>query len=327
MAELQQMLDYDFMRRALLAALLVGIIAPMVGIFVVQRGLSLIGDAIGHVALAGVAIGVLLGTEPIWSALVVSVVAAIGIELLRLREDTASDVAIALLFYAGIALGVVLLSSTAAGGDASLQNVLFGAISTTTSQDLVTFSVIGGVAVALVLLLRHRLFAVAQDELFSRSQGLPVTFLNMLLSVLVAATIVMSMRVVGLLLVSALMVVPNAAAQRLVHGFTAAWLIAIGLGALSSVGGVAISYQLDLPSGGTIVLVTLALYLLVALLGAALHRARVGRHRRSHTDEHHTHEHHPECGHPMVRHGDHVDYRHGGHLHHPHGDHYDEHRV
>lgn len=319
-----EMLQFEFMQRALLAALLVGVVAPMVGIFIVQRGLSMIGDALGHVALAGVGIGLVMHTQPVWSALVVAVAAALLIETLRARGGTGSDVVIALMLHAGIALGVVLLSTSPAAGGTGLENYLFGAITTTTRADLVTFAVLGLVVVAATTLLRPRLFAVAQDEEYSRSQGLPVTALNMLLSALVAVTIVMSMRVVGLLLISALMVVPNASAQRLTRGFAAAWWCAIAIGAVSAVGGVTLSYSHDLPSGGTIVLVTVAIYAAVIVATEVMHRVRIGRHRRATTSEHHEHEHHPDCGHTPVPHGDHVDYLHGDHLHHPHAGHYDE---
>ncbi|WP_462417747.1 metal ABC transporter permease [Kytococcus sp. Marseille-QA3725] len=320
-----EMWDLDFMRRALVAALLIGLTAPMVGIFVVQRGMSLIGDAIGHVALAGVAIGVVLNQAPVGVALVVSVFAAVVVELVKHRGGAASDVALALLFYTGIALGVVLISSSSAGADAMLTSYLFGAITTTTSADLVTFGVLAALVAGTTLLLRPRLFAVAQDETFSRAQGLPVLGLNILLSALVAMTVVMSMRVVGLLLISALMVVPNAAAQRLTHSFAAAWWIALVLGVVSSVGGVALSYEADLPSGGTIVLLAVGLYALVALVTGVLHALRVRHHRRAPLGEHQDHEHGtPDCDHPAVPHGDHVDHVHDGHLHHPHGAHYDE---
>ncbi|WP_374929972.1 metal ABC transporter permease [Kytococcus sedentarius] len=318
------MLEFEFMQRALLAALLVGVVAPMVGIFIVQRGLSMIGDALGHVALAGVGIGVVMNSQPVWAALVVAVLAALLIEALRARGGTGSDVVIALMLHTGIALGVVLMSSTSAAGSGGLESYLFGAITTTSRTDLVTFALLGLVVVVATTVLRPRLFAVAQDEEYSRAQGLPVTALNMLLSVLVAVTIVMSMRVVGLLLISALMVVPNAAAQRLTRGFAAAWWCAIAIGAVSGVGGVALSYQHDLPSGGTIVLLTVAVYAVVVLTTAVVHRIRVGRHRRARPGEHHEHEHHPDCGHTAVPHGDHVDYLHGDHLHHPHAGHYDE---
>lgn len=317
-----EMLQFEFMQRALLAALLVGVVAPMVGIFVVQRGLSMIGDALGHVALAGVAIGVMLQSQPVWTALVVAVAAAVLIEGLRARGGTGSDVAIALMFHTGIALGVVLISTSPGGGN--LENFLFGAITTTTPADLITFAVLGVVVAVTTAVLRPRLFAVAQDEQFSRSQGLPVTALNMLLSALVAVTIVMSMRVVGLLLISALMIVPNAAAQRITRSFAAAWWTAMGLGAIAAVGGVTTSYQFDLPAGGTIVLLAVALYAAVVLVTAVMHQVRVRRHRTAAHTEHHAHEHHPDCEHPSVPHGDHLDYLHGDHLHHPHEGHYDE---
>ena len=124
------LLQYDFMQRALLAALLVGLTAPLVGVFLVQRRLSLIGDGIGHVALAGVAIGVLTGHQPVLTALVVAALAAVAIEVIRMRGGASGDVVLAIMFYGGIALGVVLMARAPAGG-ASLNSDLFGAITTT----------------------------------------------------------------------------------------------------------------------------------------------------------------------------------------------------
>src|SRR3954462_1067788 len=136
------MLQYEFMQRAFLAAMLVGLTAPTVGVHLVQRRLALIGDGLGHVALAGVAIGVLTGGEPVLTALVVAVVGAVSIELIRSRGRTGADIALAVLFYGGIAAGVVLLSRASEGTPANINQYLFGAITTTTSSDLATFAVL-----------------------------------------------------------------------------------------------------------------------------------------------------------------------------------------
>ena len=317
-----ELLSYDFMQRALLAALLVGIAAPMVGVFLVQRRLSLIGDGMGHVALAGVAVGVLTGTAPVLTALVAAVAAAVVVELIRARGRTSGDVALAVLFYGGIAAGVVVISQSSSGTASNLTAYLFGAITTTTSGDLWVFAALAAVVVGTTWLLRPRLFAVANDEEYARATGLPVTALNIALAVLTAVTVVVAMRVVGLLLISALMIVPNAAAQLLASSFRSAirWAVLIGVG--SSVGGVALSFYANTPSGGTIVLLAIAVFLAAAVGTGTWARVR----RRAHVEaETHDHEHGPGCGHPAVVHGDHVDYLHDGHRHAPHGGHYDEH--
>ena len=317
-----ELLDYGFMQRALLAALLIGLTAPAVGVHVVQRRLALIGDGMGHVALAGVAVGVLTTGAPVLTALVAAVLGAVVVELVRARGRTGGDVALAILFYGGIAAGVVIISQAEGGTPANLTAYLFGAITTTTPGDLVVFAGLAVVVLVTTVGLAPRLFAVSNDEEYARAAGLRVLPLNLLLAVMVAGTVVISMRVVGLLLVSALMVVPVATAQLLTGSFRATLLAAMGIGLVVSVGGVATSYYADTPSGGTIVLLAIGLFT-VAATGSALRRLL---HRDVHDEaEDHLHEHGPGCGHEPVPHGDHTDYLHHGHRHAPHGAHYDEH--
>ncbi len=317
-----EILSIDFMQRALIAAFLVGTVAPMVGIFVVQRRMSLIGDGMGHVALAGVAVGLFTDRSPVLTALVAAVLAAIVIELLRARGRTSGDMALAIIFYGGIAAGVVIISKAPDGTPANLMKYLFGSILTVRESDLVVFGVLAVIIAVTTWVLRPRLFAVANDEEYARAVGLPVLALNIVLAVLTATTVVIAMRIVGLLLISALMIVPNAAAQLLAGSFRSGLRWAIGLGLVSALGGVLISYPLNTPSGGTIVLVAVALFIAIAAGTGMAQRVRGGRHDVA---ERHDHEHGPECGHEGVPHGDHVDYVHDGHRHAPHQSHYDEH--
>jgi zinc transport system permease protein len=317
-----ELLSLDFMRQALVAAVLVGLAAPMVGVFLVQRRLSLIGDGMGHVSLAGVAVGVLTGQQPVFTALVAAVLAAVAIELIRAKGRTSGDIALAVMFYGGIAAGVVIIAKAPSGSAASLTAYLFGAITTTSQQDLWVFAGLAVVVLAATWLLRPWLFAVANDEEYARASGLPVTGLNIALAVLTAVTVVVSMRVVGLLLISALMILPNATAQLLGRSFRAMLRWAVLIGVVSSVGGLVTSYYAETPSGGTIVLVAIAIFIAAAVTTAALAQARARRHRRA---ERHEHEHGPGCGHEALEHGDHVDYVHDGHRHAAHEGHYDEH--
>ena len=315
-------LTYDFMQRALIAAFLVGLAAPMVGVFLVQRRLSLIGDGMGHVALAGVAVGVVTKQAPVLTALVFAVLAAVVIELVRARGRTSGDVALAVMFYGGIAVGVVVFGMSRGGTPTNLASYLFGAIATTTGGDLVVFAVLALVVVALTWALRPRLFAVANDEEYARATGMAVTALNITLAVLTAVTVVVAMRVVGLLLISALMIVPNATAQLLAGSFRSAIRMAVVIGVVCSVGGVWTSYYADTPPGGTIVLLAIALFLAASAYGALRGRVAGRRHLEA---ERHEHEHGPDCGHPAIEHDRHVDYLHDGHRHAQHGGHYDEH--
>jgi zinc transport system permease protein len=325
-----EILEYGFMQRALLASLMVGLVAPAVGVFLVQRRLSLLGDGLGHVALTGVAVGVLTSSAPVGTALVAAVLGAILIELVRARGRTSGDVALAVLFYGGIAGGVVLLSLAPRGQATNLDAYLFGAITTTSTSDVTVFVLITVVVLGVVALLGRRLYAVSDDEEYARAVGLPVLALNTVLAALVACTVVLSMRVVGLLLISALMIVPSAVAQILARSFRTTIYLACAIGVVVSVSGTTASYYAGTPSGGTIVLLAIALFLLVTAVAAIRDASARRRHRRR-ADVHaaHPHEHGQGCGHAPVPHGDHVDYDHDGHLHAPHrtgaGLHYDEH--
>ncbi len=317
-----EILRYDFMQRALLASLLVGLTAPAVGVFLVQRRLALIGDGLGHVALTGVALGLLTGTAPVLVALACAVAGAVVIELVRARGRATADVALAVMFYGGIAGGVVLMGLAPEGTPGNLTRYLFGSITTTTGQDLLVFAVLGLVVLAVVTGLAARLFAVSNDEEYARASGMNVLGTNLLLAVLTAATVVVSMRVVGLLLISALMIVPNGVGQVLARSFRGSVLVAVAVGVVVSTSGTVVSFYADTPSGGTIVLLAIAVFLVAALGGGVRHALHArGRHHR---DEH-GHEHGPGCGHEAVPHGDHVDYVHDGHRHAPHGAAYDEH--
>ncbi len=329
------LLDYDFMRRALLAALMVGAVAPLVGVFVVQRRLSLIGDGIGHVALAGVAVGLLTGGSPTWVALAAAVLAAVGLELVRATGRTSGDLALAMFFYAGIAGGVVLVALAPEGSAANLVAYLFGSITTTTGADLVLFAGLAVLVVVTVALLGRTLYAVCDDEEFARASGLPVLAVNIVLSVLVAATVVLSMRVVGLLLISALMVVPVALAQLVARSFAQTVVLACCTGLVASLVGTTVSFYADTPSGGTIVLLTVAAFLLTALATLGLRRTRALLRRRRHlSSERHDEDDQQVPGeadgeHPAIPHVDHVDYVHDGRHHAPrftpHGVGHDEH--
>ncbi|GAB3281101.1 metal ABC transporter permease [Actinocorallia lasiicapitis] len=276
------MLSYDFMQRALLAAVLIGLAAPAVGTFIVQRRLALLGDGIGHIALTGVAFGLVTSTSPVLGAVVVSALGAIAIELLRSRGRTGGDVALALLFYGGLAGGVLVTNFAPGGSTSNLLAYLFGSISSVSATDL---WVIGGLVAAVLAVLAvfgRELFLLCQDEEVARASGLPVRFLSILLAVTAALTIVVAMRVVGLLLVSALMVVPVAASQQMTRGFKATAALAMVFGVVAAVGGLAGSYQfstgeVNISPGPAIVLVALVLFAAASLGGLLLRRASGGR--------------------------------------------------
>lgn len=254
-------LSLDFMRYAFAAGAFVGLLAPAVGFFLVQRRMSLIGDGIGHVAFAGVAAGYLLGISPVGTALVASVLGAIAIEWLRARRLAAGDQALALLFYTGIAAGVVMISAAGAL-NANLFAFLFGSILTVTRSDLILVGGLGAVGLALVAVLYRALLAASLDEDGARVSGVPVGALNVTLAALAAVTIAVSMRIVGILLIAALMVLPVIAASRIAWSVRSAILLAMAIGVGSVFTGLTISYYADLAPGGAIVLVSAGCFVL-----------------------------------------------------------------
>ncbi|HEY6932113.1 MAG TPA: metal ABC transporter permease [Marmoricola sp.] len=321
-----------FMLRAFLAAAVTGISAPAVGTYLVQRRLSLLGDGIGHICVTGVALGLLTGTAPTLTAVLVAAGGALLIEIIRATGKASGDVALALLFYGGIAGGLMLVSF-AGNGAFALQGYLFGSITTISGSDVAVATVMAAAVVLVALALMPQLFAVSNDEDFARTSGLPVRLYSVLIAVLAALTITVAMRTVGLLLVSALMVIPVATSQQFARSFRRTMLGGMLAGGTAALVGLTTSAFVDVPPGATIVLVSLAGFALTAPVGAAVQRRRRRRvpfptdppSGHLEVDEPHGHEHGPGCGHEAVEHGDHVDYIHGAHRHAVHGGHYDEH--
>ena len=263
------MFESEFMRLAFGAGAIVGVLAPAVGFFLVQRRQSLVGDGIGHVAFAGVAAGILLDVSPVLTALVVrGASAAIAIELLRSRGGAAGDQALALVFYTGIALGVVLVAQAGAL-NVNLFQYLFGSILTITRSDLALIAALGAVGIATIALLYRAFAAVIVDEEGARVAGVPIGSLNVALAALAAVTVALSMRVVGILLVAALMVLPVSAAGRLAWSMRSTLVLSMAIGLGSALAGLTVSYYADLPPGGTIVLVAATVYLGALALSAA----------------------------------------------------------
>nr|WP_296066298.1 metal ABC transporter permease [uncultured Actinoplanes sp.] len=264
--------QYDFMIRALIGALVIGLAAPSLGVYLVQRRLSLIGDGIGHVALTGVGVGLLLHHSPVITAIIVSAIGAVGIELIRQRGRTSGDLALALLFYGGIAGGVVLVGLSDDSSNANLIQYLFGSLITTSPQDIVVIAVLGAAVLVAMTGFRPALFAVSNDEEYARVSGLPVRTLNLLMAVTTAVTVTIAMRTVGLLLVSALMVVPVAAAQQVTRGFRTTMAAAMAIGVVAAGLGVVVSAEVDTAPGATTVILALAGFVAISL-GSGVRRA------------------------------------------------------
>ncbi|MFB7029161.1 MULTISPECIES: metal ABC transporter permease [unclassified Streptomyces] len=269
-----EFLEPAFMQRALIAALLVGITAPAVGVYLVQRRQALMGDGIGHVAMTGVGLGFLLNSSPVWMATLVAVAGSVAMELIRAYGKTRGDLALALLFYGGMAGGVLLINLSPTGSNANLTSYLFGSLTTVSPEDITAITVLAAFVVLVTVGLRRRLFAVSQDEEFARVTGLPVRALNLLIAVTAAVTVTVAMRVVGLLLVSALMVVPVAAAQQLTRSFRATFIGAVLIGIVVSLSGTVTTYYVEAPPGATIVLYAIGVFVLLTALATPLAKRR-----------------------------------------------------
>ena len=252
------------------------IVCPLIGVFLVPRRLSLIADTLAHVALAGVAIGLLVGASPIVGALIVTVVGALGMERLRSHGALQGDAALAVFLSGGFALAVVLIS-LARGFNADLFAILFGSILTVSPADVWLISALGALVVATILLSYRRLFVITLHEDLARTSGVPVTVLNLMLTLLTALTTVVAMRMVGVLLVSAMIVIPTLTGFSLGKSFRRATTVAIVV-ALAAVGiGLTAAYYLSLAAGGAVVLTALLIFAAVAVFRRLPwgHRARV----------------------------------------------------
>lgn len=272
----------DIVRYPLIIAVLIGLTAPVVGTFLVQKRLSLLGDGLGHVALTGVALGWLVGAWTTVSpmdafaipgALLASVVGALAIEYVREVGHTSRDVALAILFYGGIAGGVVIIQ-LAGGTSQNLMGYLFGSLSTVTRSDLWIALILAAVVMVIGVGLTGLLSAVTTDEEFARASGLPVRLVNVLIAVMAALTVTLAMRIVGALMVSALMIVPVAAAQTMVVGFRRTMRTAMLIAVVCAVVGLTVTVYVDLPPGGVIVLLTIGVYAVGLIVRGIVESAR-----------------------------------------------------
>jgi len=246
---------------ALIAAAVVGAAAPAIGTFLVQRRLSLIGDGIGHIALAGVAVGIWLHISPLAGALGFSILGAIGIDRLRRRAPEEGDMALALFFYGSIATAVVVASRTGSF-NVNLFGFLFGQVLTVSNAELITIGALGAAVIVVVSALYRGLLASAIDEEAATVAGVPVDLLNVVLMVLGAVTVGVGMQVVGVLLVAALLVLPVGIARNLVQSFRNTMLVASAVGGIAAIAGLFIANAADTAPSGTIVLVVAALFIL-----------------------------------------------------------------
>jgi zinc transport system permease protein len=262
---LPEFLEYGFMHRAFAAGAVTALICPAIGVFLVPRRLSLIADTLAHVALAGVALGLFIGISPVLGALVMTLAGAVGMERLRSRGALQGDAALAVFLSGGFALAVVLIS-LAQGFNADLFAILFGSILTVSPTDVWLITALGALVVATVGTFYKQLLAITLNEDLARTSGVPVGALNLVLTILTALTTVVAMRMVGVLLVSAMIVIPTLTGFALGRSFRKATAIAIGMALLSVLLGLIAAYYLRLAAGGAVVLMSLLLFALASLI-------------------------------------------------------------
>jgi len=265
MNNLFDIFQYSFMIRAFIAGLMIAAIAPLIGNFLVIKRYSLIADTLSHVALSGVAIGLILGIKPIITTLIITIIAALAIEKLRTDKRIPSESILAMLLPGGLALSIVLMS-VANGFNTNLFSFLFGSITTVTNDDLVVTLILGIFTSFTVILFHKKLLYAAFDEDNAKTRGIPVEFINTILIMLTAITVSISMRIVGVLLIGALMVIPVVTAMQIAKSFLQTISISILFAQLSVIAGLCIAYYLNLPAGGVIVLLSLSIFGIISVL-------------------------------------------------------------
>lgn len=250
--------SYSFMIRAFIAGCLIAITVPLLGNFLVARRYSLISDSLAHVSLAGVGAGLLFGLTPVYLAIPVTVAGALLLEWLRQRQRLSGEISLAILMSGGLALAVVF-ANLAQGSNVDFTSYLFGSITTTTSTDLAVLGLATSLIIGVVLA-RYRAFVhIAFDEDSARISGYNVSFLNYLLATLTAVVVVLSLRIVGGLLISALLVIPVVAASQFTKSFHHTVFASMALGLVSVIGGLFVAFYAGIAAGGAIVLAALAI--------------------------------------------------------------------
>ena len=257
--------QYDFMLRALVGGLLVGVICPIIGLFITLRRMSMIADALSHVCLSGVAAGLLAGVQPVLAAAAFALGSSFLLEGLREKYKNYSELSIAIILSAGVAVAAILIG-LGNGFNGGIMSYLFGSIVLITVEDIYVIALIGIPVLLLTILFIKELFAITFDEETALVSGLPVKLINVCFMALTALTIAVSLRIVGILLVSSLMVLPVAVAMQLAKSFRGTLFAAVATGEVAVLIGLMCSFYLDLSPGGAIVMTLVLMLILVLVL-------------------------------------------------------------
>lgn len=260
-----EIFQYDFMIRAFIAGIAIAIIAPLIGAFLVVRRYSLMSDALAHIALLGVAIGFILKIYPLLTAVITSILAGIGMEKLRSNKQLSGDSVLALFLSGSLAIAVVLIS-VVRGFNVNLFSFLFGSISTVAINDLYFIGALALFSIVVVGGFYKELFLVSLDDELAKANGIKTNIFNFMLIVLAALSVSLAIKIVGALLIGALMVIPVITSIQFKRGFGQTIMIAILISLVSVVSGLFISYYLGWASGGTIVIIALVIFLFSSFL-------------------------------------------------------------
>lgn len=259
------MFFYGFMQRAFQASILISLIAPMLGLFLILRRQSLMADTLSHVSLAGVALGLLLGYDPTWMNILVVVVVAGILEYLRKVYRTYSEISIAILMSGGMAVALVLMGLNDSGATVSIQQFLFGSIVTISVQQVWMLLILTLIIIVLYSVFRKPMYTLTFDEETAYTAGLPIQFMSVMFNILTGVTIALIMPIVGALLVSAILILPAAISIRLSKSFNGVIFIGIGVALVGMILGLVGSYYLGTPPGATITLIYITIFSLIAV--------------------------------------------------------------
>ena len=255
-----EMLEYDFMQRAFLAGILIATLASISGTFIVLKRYSMMSETLAHASLVGVAVGLVAGYNPLWMAVVVAVGSAWIIEYLRSAFAIYSDAVLAILLSGSLAVAIIIVSLGGAFNN-SLFSYLFGSILSVSQEDIISIGIFGTISLVLLLTFSRELYFIAYDEEVAKTSGVRVKLLNFLLVTVVAVIIALSIRVVGSLLIGALMVIPTVAALQYRVGFLQTGIISLLIALFSVIAGMTFSFYFSLPSGATIVLCVILIFI------------------------------------------------------------------
>lgn len=260
------MFFHGFMQRAFQASFLISLIAPMLGLFLILRRQSLMADTLSHISLAGVALGLLIGVNPTWTNILVVMVIAFVLEYLRIVYRTYSEVSIAIIMSAGLALALVLMSLNDGGATLSINQFLFGSIVTISKQQVWILLALTVMIGLLYFIFRKPMYVLTFDEETAFTAGLPIKMMSILFNVLTGITIAVIMPIIGALLVSAVIVLPAAISFRLSKSFNGVILFGILMALIGTSSGLITSYELGTPPGASITLILIIIFAFTILM-------------------------------------------------------------